>query len=472
MSTTKNIALAVLSGCLIFLSHPTALEPELSFWPLIWISHVPLFWLLKDKSPKQAFWWGGLAGFVVGTGGYYWLVEMLRIFGGLPIFIATPVMLLHSAKIGVIWAVWAWCLNRITNTTSIPIEWAAPIVFVAAEFLMPRIFPAYMGNSQFHFPLIMQIIDLFGITVVTFLVIRVNAIFFLWLRAWREGRPRPIGPTWLTLGLMVASLIYGAIRMKAIDSEMESAKTLRVGLVEADIGIFQVETQERQDDHLLIQQRMSQALEADGAELIVWPESAHKVPFPREIKEIPQSEYPLVKSRRQDRAPRLDQVLPQRGFKTPLLFGGVTSDANHTPRFEGDDDIGYRNTALLVGSDGQVLGTYDKVILLAFGEYVPFIEYMPWFYEMVPAAGKLVPGDRRDIIEAELSPGKNVRIGALICYEGLLPDFVHSIGSKKPHFFANLTNDDWFGKTAERYLHMYLTVLGVSSTGFHSYAVR
>ena len=257
---------------------------------------------------------------------------------------------------------------------------------------------------------------------------------------------------------MVASLIYGAIRMKAIDSEMESAETLRVGLVEADIGIFQVETQERQDDHLLIQQRMSQALEADGAELIVWPESAHKVPFPREIKEIPQSEYPLVESRRQDRAPRLDQVLPQRGFKTPLLFGGVTSDANHTPRFEGDDDIGYRNTALLVGSDGQVLGTYDKVILLAFGEYVPFIEYMPWFYEMVPAAGKLVPGDRRDIIEAELSPGKNVRIGALICYEGLLPDFVHSIGSKKPHFFANLTNDDWFGKTAERYLHMYLTV--------------
>ena len=49
---------------------------------------------------------------------------------------------------------------------------------VAAEFLMPRIFPAYMGNSQFHFPLIMQIVDLFGITIVTFLVIRVNATFF------------------------------------------------------------------------------------------------------------------------------------------------------------------------------------------------------------------------------------------------------------------------------------------------------
>ena len=58
---------------------------------------------------------------------------------------------------------------------------------------------------------------------------------------------------------------------------------------------------------------------------------------------------------------------------------------------------------------------------------------MPWFYEMVPAAGKLVPGDRRDIIEAELSPGKNVRIGALICYEGLYQT-VHSIGSKNPTF--------------------------------------
>ena len=60
-------------------------------------------------------------------------------------------------------------------------------------------FPAYMGNSQFHFPLIMQIIDLFGITVVTFLVIRVNAIFFFGCEPGvRDARDRsgPLGSHW------------------------------------------------------------------------------------------------------------------------------------------------------------------------------------------------------------------------------------------------------------------------------------
>ena len=62
-----------------------------------------------------------------------------------------------------------------------------------------------------------------------------------------------------------------------------------------------------------------------------------------------------------------------------------------------------RNTAFLLDKDGVVAGAYDKVYLLVFGEYVPFIEYMPWFYKLIPAAGNLEAGTEVKVIEADLS---------------------------------------------------------------------
>ena len=83
---------------------------------------------------------------------------------------------------------------------------------------------------------------------------------------------------------------------------------------------------------------------------------------------------------------------------------------------------------------------------------------MPWFYKYIPTAGNLSPGDSVDVIEANIWPGGPIRIGVLICYEGILPSFARGLSDKKANFLINMTNDDWFGKTAERYLHFALTV--------------
>ena len=152
------------------------------------MSHVPLLWVLRDKSPRDAFKWGLLCGTLINAGGYYWIASMLQTFGQLPLPVAVFGLFLHSVQLGLIWAPLAWLLNRVGNTTSVPIHWSAPIIMVAVEFTMPRIFPAYMGNSQYLFLPIMQVADLFGVTAVTFLIYRVNAVLFLWVRSWVEDR--------------------------------------------------------------------------------------------------------------------------------------------------------------------------------------------------------------------------------------------------------------------------------------------
>ena len=51
------------------------------------------------------------------------------------------------------------------------------------------------------------------------------------------------------------------------------------------------------------------------------------------------------------------------------------------------------NTAYLVDSNGEILSTYDKTYLLAFGEYLPFGETFPILYEWSPNSGHFTPGD-------------------------------------------------------------------------------
>ncbi|MCA9542242.1 MAG: hypothetical protein KC620_25270, partial [Myxococcales bacterium] len=159
----RDLFLITVAGVLTFAAFPTAWAPDLTFWPLIWFSHVPLFFVLKDKAPRAAFWWGLACGTIINAGGYYWIATLLETFGGLPLWVGLLGLLLHSLWLGLIWGLWAWFINRIGNTTSLGIEWSAPICMVALELAVPRIFPAYMGNSQYLFLPIMQIADLFGV---------------------------------------------------------------------------------------------------------------------------------------------------------------------------------------------------------------------------------------------------------------------------------------------------------------------
>jgi len=460
----RDLALCTLTGIATFAAFPTALAPDYSFWPLIWISHIPMLWVLKDKAPKQAFRWGLYTGTVINAGGYYWIATMLETFGGLPLWLGLVGLLLHSLWLGFIWAVWAWGVNRIGNTTRMPIEWSVPVVMVAAEFAVPRIFPAYMGNSQYLFPPIMQICDLFGITAVTFLIYRFNAVGFLWVRSLVEGRPRPIRASIITGAMIAGTLAYGLVQMSRTDARMDEAPKLKIGLVEGDVGIFQTATKDDVQNHLLINQQLSAELEAQGAELIVWAESGYRYGhLPRKANRFPPSEAPLVADFREDqrkRTPRKDRAAPIRGFDTPVLFGATSVEPNPEPRWKGDGPYRPYNTAWLLDRDGTVAGTYDKVFLLVFGEYIPLAKYLPQIYEWIPAAGNLEPGTRLEVIETDIFEAvRPARLGILICYEGLLPEFTRPLVAEgKPHVLINMTNDDWFGKTAERYLHLALTV--------------
>jgi len=72
-----------------------------------------------------------------------------------------------------------------------------------------------------------------------------------------------------------------------------------------------------------------------------------------------------------------------RGCHAALLFG---VDRVH---WHADGRIDHYNCAQFVAADGALLGAYDKMHPVVFGEYVPLADRFPILYKLTPLAGGL-----------------------------------------------------------------------------------
>ncbi len=110
----------------------------------------------------------------------------------------------------------------------------------------------------------------------------------------------------------------------------------------------------------------------------------------------------------------------------------------------------YYNSIYMVGDDGTILGAYDKVHLVPFGEYIPAAHFFErlGIKQLVPYG--FSPGPARHAMT--LPSGQSFL--PLICYEGIFSGAVLGDGPR-PDFMLNVTNDGWFGETIGPYQHFH-----------------
>jgi apolipoprotein N-acyltransferase len=136
------------------------------------------------------------------------------------------------------------------------------------------------------------------------------------------------------------------------------------------------------------------------------------------------------------------------------MFGAVTRAVG--PSNVRADKYPY-NTALMMDAAGNATGSYDKVFLMLFGEYIPFYDQIPWFTKIFPEASNFSRGHDPASFPLHVRAG-DFKLGPLICYEDILPSFARRVAKLGPNAFVNITNDAWFGRTAEPYQHLALAV--------------
>jgi apolipoprotein N-acyltransferase len=104
----------------------------------------------------------------------------------------------------------------------------------------------------------------------------------------------------------------------------------------------------------------------------------------------------------------------------------------------------------LIDHDGSILGVYDKMHLVPFGEYLPFQSVLEGFglMQLTKVQGGFLSGERRRAMSVPRAPA----FVPLICYEIVFPGAAVP-RDERPGWLLNLTNDGWFGISPGPYQH-------------------
>lgn len=394
---------------------------------LAWFCCTPVLWAMAHpttRTARQATLLAWAMGFVAHMGVYTWLVGMLRDFGYLPWPVAVVVYALVCAIQSSLFALWGYCTWQAQHRFKLDPMWGAPLFLLLSEWAVPALFPSYLANSQYRRIVLLQGCEWYGVLGLSYVLALSSSVAWAVL-AWASGR-RPRFPVMgvSAIGCILAGLLafgFGAVA-RLDDAIAHAPKRLRVGLVQANMGIY--EKTEFPEEGL--RRHRDQSLEAEqaGAQLIVWPESGYYFALDPGVKNVKH------------------EVLGR--LATPLLFGGMRID-------QGVHGRELFNSAFLTDGSGNLRYSYDKTHLLAFGEYLPLGEQLPWMYKLSPQTSLFTRGRH---VRPMLFDG--MRLGVLICYEDILPNFVRHAMSESPDILINLTNDAWFGKSHEPRIHLAL----------------
>lgn len=165
--------------------------------------------------------------------------------------------------------------------------------------------------------------------------------------------------------------------------------------------------------------------------LVVWPETAMPFFYERD---------PVLRERIRDLA---------ESIQTPILFGapGVST-------MPGSQVEQIYNRAFLIDPLGKTLGTYDKVHLVPFGEYVPEWLQLDFLSGLLQGVGVYSPGDAGGPLE--YGP---LALGMLICYEAIFPWLAQERVEAGANLLVDISNDGWFRDSPAARQHLYLGVL-------------
>lgn len=400
-----SLLLSILSGLLLTVSFP-----DTDWHILAWVGLVPFFFAIEGKDSKETFRIGYLGGIAFYWSLFYWL-NSVTVAGFL---ILTLYLALYFPLFGLV-------MNYLRGRSRVPAWIAAPLAWTALEYLRTYAFSGLpwgvIGVTQHRAAGLVQIASVTGVYGVSSVVVMVNAAAYECLRRRGRGSAAPIG---VALCLLIACLAYGAWWMKR---DLISGERVRVAMVQGNVP--QEEKFGLGFTQEIIRRFHDLTIEAsrEKPDLIVWPETS--VPGYFWYDPVIRGAVAALESE----------------VRTPLLFGSEHMIEDGRRQFF--------NCAFLVDERGEPVDRYDKIHLVLFGEIVPCKGIFPFLMKMVPYEMDFTPGSRFTIFP--LAKGD---FGAIICFEDIMPDLTRGFVRRGARFMVNITNDAWFGRTSQPYLHV------------------
>ncbi len=305
-----------------------------------------------------------------------------------------------------------------------PLRWLSiPAAWVVIEFLKEIIWCGFgwnnLGYSQFRNLYLIQIADIGGTKMISFLIVLVN--FLIW-----EGLSSCINKKksykvflrngFFILFILGAMSAYSFFRVQQVQANQ--GEKISISLIQPNVLARQLLAQREKEETI---RDLTDLLRNTPEEnLVIFPEAAW--PFTLEEKGLSR----LMSFAQDDKRDILIGVVNQREGK-------------------------YYNSAFFINRRG-LAQVYDKIVLVPFGEYVPLRMYLT-FIDVLNQIGDITPGK-----EVKKFKYKGKSFSVLICFEDIIPLFTARAAEGRD-FLVNITDDSWFGGNPQAFQHLSIMVL-------------
>ena len=383
-----------------------------------------------------------LSGGIAASIGGYWITNSTHVFGHVPwpaalIITAVGYGLEVGFQLFVYFGIPLLLIPKLNN-------WDLPLrlAFVLAlDPWYPRLIHWNYGALTFsEFPWIEQLADIIGSSGLLLYSAGLTFLLIGCLR-WKSGKlshKKILQASSLYLLLWIIGLSYGAWRTNNLETKFTEpngkSSNLTVIIIQPNFSLQDLASNpelahsKRQQnlESLLTDSRkaLAELPQNTGTEqLLVWPESV----FPDAFFKSNNS--------------RLKVSAFAQEHQTNILFTTVDWERTHT----GHKFFG---VSVLVGKKGKVLGRYNKIFLIPFGEMIPFSDWFPgiaaWLRKNIANMSEFDRGTEYTVFPLE----KNIQLSAPICFDIFNPAVMRGMVLNGSNLVLNLSNLAWFGRTA------------------------
>jgi len=415
----KPWASVALSTALLELPFPLA--GPLPGWRAIfaWFALVPMLWALlapaKAERPlRRAFLLAYTCGFLWYLGNCYWIYDTVLIHGGLPPLVSALLLVGFSGVLALYFGVFGWALvlvQRVTGKTGLALI-AAPFLWVALDMAAARITCVpwdQLGYSQVDNMLLNQLAPWTGVYGMSFVLFAVNALIAAGLVL--DCCPRKRYSSKQLCGALGAFLLMaGGIGTTIAPPKPVATETAVLIQPNLDVAESNIWSGAEWDRHIAEFSRLAgqqcktyiAGIPETGAtqgeilcppypthpDLVVWPEAPAESFIEGDV--------------------RFQQALTgiARSVHAPLVVGGYGTD------FSASEGVWRTyNSAMIESAEGQRVGRYDKIHLVAFGEYIPFQKILSFARKLTGQVSSLTPGEETKVFRLN-----GHTYGVFICY--------------------------------------------------------
>lgn len=460
--------LAVLAGVVLASSFP-----KLGVAGLAWIAPALMLAASLGKPAGDRFRIGYIAGLAHYLVSLYWLLLIPYRWHGMPLGPAVGWLAL-SGFLALGPATWVWMASR-TGTSArvnegsvadslgdeteleahrssslrgpaaglVPASWigrtlwalGGAAAWVAMEMTLARILGGFpwnlLGDSQYQMTLLIQIASLTGVYGLSFLMVWFSlGLLCAGLKVLRRPATKSLWTAEILLPMLAVAMVFN-FGLRHLRRAPQPARFLTVMLVQPSIPQTLIWDSDKNGERFQEVLRLCDQALTNQADLVVWPEAA----IPELLRYDEKTALAL-------------SAMAQRHHVWMVVSA---DDFEPRPGAVKSDEGNFYNASFLIDPNGRLTErNYRKRNLVIFGEYIPWLRWLPFLKWFTPIQGGFTPGKAPGIF---VLPDLEATASVLICFEDVFPQLEWGAEASNVDFLVNLTNDGWFGEGAEQWQH-------------------